>query len=387
MNRRLVKCMILVIVGLISVNGAHSETTWEKAKREAARQYKKLEQATKKTVDDLVAGDEKEQKSEDTSTASSDLNQDKNAVTTAQINLKKLGLYEGTADGIYGGNTRRAISKFEDIEGMARTGNITQNLLTKLETAVSQGQYYGVASDPEIVQDNTKPSQQKTSTASSKSSTQNTRACDESMTNVECLLHKANASNQTGNNEKGQSAGEQIETNPQTPKVTTTHKQDNHKNSSDVSENNKSTTIDVEQIGKQFEINGVRLGMNASQIITAMRNAGYVPKGGETRFEEKSPGQRKPHYVLVQYAVLVEGKPLKNIIWQYRYEIEDVQRSQLYENLIAKYGQPKCNDKKTRCTWIRDFNESGEQLRINFAHPGYVSLDLKVKPKGVSYIR
>ncbi len=146
-------CITLIIVGLLSVNNAYSESFWEKAKREAAEQYKKVEKATKKTVDDLVTGDEKEQESENTSTASSDLNQDKNSVTSAQTNLKKLGLYDGTLDCIYGRNTRRAISKFENFEGMARTGDVTQNLLTNLETAVSQGKFYGTESKPKVAQE------------------------------------------------------------------------------------------------------------------------------------------------------------------------------------------------------------------------------------------
>ena len=248
MNRLLVKCVILIIFGLVSANSAYSESYWEKVKREAAKQYEKVEEATKKTIDNVVNSDKETeaQKSENTKTASSDLNQDKNSVTIAQTNLKKLGLYEGIADGIHGGNTRRAITKFENIEGMARTGDVTQNLLTKLESAVSQGRFYGTVSNPEVVQDNTKPSQQKTPTASSKSSTQNS-ACSIDMGNWECMQHKVNTSRQTGNNEKAQSTGEQIKTTPQTPKVTTTQKNNNQKSQSDVSQDSKSTTIGVEK--------------------------------------------------------------------------------------------------------------------------------------------
>ena len=152
MNKQIVNCIILIAVGLLSANNAYSESYWEKIKREAGKQYKKAEEVTKKTVDDLVTSDEKEQKSENTSADSSNLNQDKNSVTSAQINLNKLGLYEGTADGIYGGNTRRAISEFENIEGMTQTGDVTQVLLTKLETAVSQGKFYGAESKPHVTQ-------------------------------------------------------------------------------------------------------------------------------------------------------------------------------------------------------------------------------------------
>ena len=56
-------------------------------------------------------------------------------IREAQTLLSELGYEVGTPDGISGSRTRDAVKSFEAVNGMPETGNITDDLLQKLETA------------------------------------------------------------------------------------------------------------------------------------------------------------------------------------------------------------------------------------------------------------
>ncbi len=49
-----------------------------------------------------------------------------------QAQLKKLGYYGGTVDGVVGPGTQKAIAKYQAAEGLAVTGTITPALLKSL---------------------------------------------------------------------------------------------------------------------------------------------------------------------------------------------------------------------------------------------------------------
>lgn len=68
------------------------------------------------------------------------------SVGEIQSVLKKLGLYKGATDGIYGPQTAKAVSGFQDMEGLAQTGEVDADTYAALEKYIMGYTYYTLKS-------------------------------------------------------------------------------------------------------------------------------------------------------------------------------------------------------------------------------------------------
>ena len=147
---------------------------------------------------------------------------------------------------------------------------------------------------------------------------------------------------------------------------------------STVSKNKSLTNINPVN-NSQFEWNGVHLGMNSNQVISAMRNSGIVPSdGGKGRlFKNKNSGQQ-PDRIMVSYAAHFKGRPANRIIWHYNYgkRRHKEKLDQLYNSLVTKYGKGKCKG-DYRCSWERNLNGWREELTFQLGLGTNIQLQVK----------
>lgn len=64
----------------------------------------------------------------------------KEQITEAQTKLKATGSYAGEADGKYNNDLRSAIRKFQEANGLTRTGSLNRATLEKMEIALTEQQ-------------------------------------------------------------------------------------------------------------------------------------------------------------------------------------------------------------------------------------------------------
>ena len=58
---------------------------------------------------------------------------DKAEIRDAQMTLQEMGLYRGQIDGLYGPNTRRAVSEFQSRQGLPRSGTLDRRTMQALD--------------------------------------------------------------------------------------------------------------------------------------------------------------------------------------------------------------------------------------------------------------
>ena len=71
--------------------------------------------------------------------ASSAISAGADEVKQAQQKLKSEGLYNGQIDGIAGPETKQALEKFQQQNGLQQTGELDQQTLSKMNVAVGSG--------------------------------------------------------------------------------------------------------------------------------------------------------------------------------------------------------------------------------------------------------
>lgn len=64
----------------------------------------------------------------------------KDQITEAQTKLKATGTYAGAADGRYNNDLRAAIRKFQETNGLTKTGSLNRATLEKMEIALTEQQ-------------------------------------------------------------------------------------------------------------------------------------------------------------------------------------------------------------------------------------------------------
>lgn len=64
----------------------------------------------------------------------------KDQITEAQTKLKAAGTYAGAADGKYNNDLRAAIRKFQEANGLSKTGSLNRATLEKMEIALTEQQ-------------------------------------------------------------------------------------------------------------------------------------------------------------------------------------------------------------------------------------------------------